>query len=625
MNNPSLSPVVADRRLWLFAAIAAASAAVGFKLVPDSMALDVVKDSGYWFVLATFVLFVGALWRSFAPELRAAGKAGLGGVDWASVAVVGLGGTMLLVHETFGFKIIMDELMLAGTSMSMHFERTVTTPFRGNNIHGVFVIVEGMMDKRPIFFPFLVSILHDLTGYRPENAFVLNAILTFVLLGLVNATGRMLSGRLAGWVGVALCAGLPLLGQNATGGGFELLNLVMILATLLLGARLVARRDDDSFTAFVYSGLLMAQVRYESPVFLIPVVGIVLWVWRREGRAILPWPVIVAPVLMIHCALHNRIFDTRASAWQLQSKPGYEHPFSLSYIPDNVAHAIGFFFNTRTTDQPNSLALSAIGSVAILFMLLLVVKRLKTLSSEPAISVATVFFTAGFAAQLGLMMCYFWGHFDDPVIRRLSLPTHLWMVIAVMAVLQQFPRPAVARVLLGLAVLAAIVQGVPSMAAHAYNQEYLVGLETAWRRQFIADHPQKDYLMIDNDSILWVAHQVSATPVDAALKRRDSLVFFMRSHAFSDMYVYQHFTIDPATGKRTMRDGDDIGPCYVLETVREASLSLLTLTRISRIKAIKDGPNVLTRPEADRTVPKDRDEIERERQAYFENFLKQLP
>jgi hypothetical protein len=625
MNNPSLALVLSDRKIWLFAGVSVACAAVGFKLVPDAVALDVVTHVGYWCVLATFVLFVRSLWRSFAPDLKARFHAGLRGVDWASVAVVGLGGTVLLVHETFGFKIVMDELMLAGTSMSMHFERTVLTPIRGNNIHGVFVIVDGMLDKRPLFFPFLVSILHDLTGYRPENAFVLNGILTFVLLGLVNAAGRMLSSRIAGWIGVALCAGLPLLGQNATGGGFEVLNLVMIMATFLLGARLIARRDDDSFTAFVYSGLLLAQVRYESPIFLIAVVGIVLWVWYREGRAILPWPVMVAPILMIHCALHNRIFDTRSTAWQLQSKPGYSHPFSLSYVPDNVAHAVGFFFNLHTTDQPNSFALSAIGSVAIIFLVLLVVKRLRTLSSEPSISVATVFFTVGFAAQLALMMCYFWGQFDDPVIRRLSLPTCLWMVIAVMAVLPQFPKPVVARTILWLAVLAAIVQGVPSMAAHAYNQEYLSGLETAWRRKFIADHPQKDYLMIDNDSILWVAHQVSATPVDAAIKRRDALVFFFRNHAFSDMYVYQRFTIDPLTGKKTLRDGDDLGPSYVLEPVREESLSLLTLTRISRITAIKDGPNVLTKPEPDRTVPKDREEIERERQAYFQNFLKQLP
>jgi hypothetical protein len=89
------------------------------------------------------------------------------------------------------------------------------------------------------------------------------------------------------------------------------------------------------------------------------------------------------------------------------------------------------------------------------------------------------------------MMCYFWGQFDDPVIRRLSLPTHLWMVVAILAVLPQFPRPAVVKTLLGVAVLGILAQGVPSMAAHAYNQEYLAGLETAWRREFIATSPRR--------------------------------------------------------------------------------------------------------------------------------------
>src|SRR5450432_4297934 len=92
----------------------------------------------------------------------------------------GLGSTVLLVHETFGFKIGMDEIMLLGTSMSMHLDKTVLVPVRGNDIQGTFAILDGMMDKRPLFFPFLVSLLHDLTGYRPANAFVLNGTLTFV-------------------------------------------------------------------------------------------------------------------------------------------------------------------------------------------------------------------------------------------------------------------------------------------------------------------------------------------------------------------------------------------------------------------------------------------------------------
>jgi len=365
-------------------------------------------------------------------------------------------------------------------------------------------------------------------------------------------------------------------------------------------------------------------------VFLLPVVAIILWVWRREGRAILSWPVVLAPLLLITCALQNRIFDIRASAWQMQSKPGMTRPFSLSYLigppdsPNNLEHAIGFFFG-KPTDQPNSYVLSAMGCIAIVFLLLLAVRRLRNLAAETPVMAATLVFSVGFAAHFALMMCYFWGHFDDPVIRRLSLPTHLWMVLAVLAVLTQFPRPAVVKSLIAVAVLGIITQGVPSMSAHAYNQEYLAGLETAWRREFIAQQPRKDYLMIDNDSILWVAHQISATPVTSATTRRDAIVFFMRNHTFSNIFVFQRFTIDADTGKMTLRDGDDLGPDYILEPVKEERLALLTLTRISRVKEIRSGATVLTQPEPDHAVPKDKDEIEKQRQAYFQNFLRQLP
>jgi hypothetical protein len=83
--------------------------------------------------------------------------------------------------------------------------------------------------------------------------------------------------------------------------------------------------------------------------------------------------------------------------------------------------------------------------------------------------------------------------------------------------------------------------------------------------------------------------------------------------------------IDPDTGKMTLRDGDDLGPDYVLEPVKEERLALLTLTRISRVVEIRSGSKVLTKPEPDHVVPKNPEEIEKMRQAYFQNFLRQLP
>jgi hypothetical protein len=617
-----MSSLVRNARLGLLVLASFAALLLGFVLIPDRPAITFVSRTGYWFVLVAFVIFVGALWQSFREEILSLRWRR---IDWISVVVVGLGGIVLMVHETFGFKIVMDEIMLLGTSMSMHFDKTVLTPVRGNDIQGTFVILDGMMDKRPLFFPFLVSLLHDLTGYRPANSFVLNGILTFGFLGLIHCAGRLLAGRTAGWLGVALCSGLPLLAHNATGGGFELLNLVMILGTLLLGARLVEKRDHAAMVALCFSALLLAQVRYESVIYLLPVAGIVLWVWWREGRVILPWQVIIAPLLMVHYPLQHRIFDLRASAWEMGSQPGYTIPFSPTYIADNLYHAFGFFF-AKPTDQPNSLLLSTLGLIAVPFFLLALTKWARSLPRESPMTVATTFFAIGFAAQFALMMCYFWGKFDDPVIRRLSLPTHLGLVIAVLAVLPQLAGAVVMRGLLALAVIALVSVGIPSMAAHAYSQEYLPGRETAWRRAFIAEQPRHDYLMIDNDSILWITHQISATPVVQARLRRDSLIFHMRNRTFSDMFVFQRFSIDADTGRKTLRDGDDLGPGFVLETVREERLQTLTLTRISRLKSIDSGTAAASGPDPiDATVPKDRAEIERQRRAYLENFLKQLP
>lgn len=623
MLRLSLAPFISDRRIWLLLLSVALALVLGFVAIPDQTAITFVSNAGFWFVLLAFAVFLHALGQTLDREVRSLSWRN---VDWVSFAVIALGGTILLVHETFGFKIVMDEIMLLGTSMSMHLDKTVLTPVRGSDIQGTFVILDGMMDKRPLFFPFLASLLHDLTGYRPANAFILNGTLTFVFLTLINATGRMLAGRMAGWLGVLLFAGLPLLAHNATGGGFELLNLVMIVTTMLLGARFVEKRDSASLTAFCFSALLLAQVRYESVIWLLPVALIVLWVWSQEGRAILSWPVLFAPLLMIHYPLQHRIFDLRASAWELGSKPGSTKPFAFDYAADNLSHALKYFFG-KASEQPNSLVLSALGCIAVPFFALLVVKRLRALGKEPPVAVATTFFAIGFAVQFVLLMCYFYGQFDDVVIRRLSLPTQLGMVVAVLAVLPQFANSGVLRGLLVVSSFGLLARSVPSMAAHAYSQEYLPGKETAWRREFIKHQPRNDYLMIDNDSILWIAHKVSATPVFQAIgPRRSSLVFLMRNRAFSDVFVFQRYTIDSETGRKTLRKDDDLGPDFVLETVQEERLQTLTLTRISRLKEIRDSAESLTAPDpVAQQVPKNRTEIERLRREYLENFVKMLP
>ena len=612
-----------DRRLVLFLLIAALAVILGFAAFTPEQSLQAVIYGGYWAMLLLTLLFGWSLLKLVRDS-----RADLAGWKdkprWPATLVAGCG-LLLLLHETYGFKILMDEVMLLGTSMSMHFDKTALVPMRGHDIQGAFQLLAGQLDKRPLFQPFLVSLLHDLTGYRPENIFALNTGLTFVLLTLAYVTGCRISGRSAGAVAVLLLTSLPLLAQNATGGGFELLNLVMILGTLLLGMRYIARRDGNSLEAFGLSGILLANTRYESVVFLLPVGLTVLWVWWNDRRPTLTWLVILMPLLLLPYALHNKVFSVRASSWEMASQPGYDKPFSLSYIPDNIAHDLNFFFNTAG-EHSNSLVLSVLGFLALPFFALWALKTLRVLREAPPARAALAVFSLGFAAHTLLLLCYFWGRFDDPVIRRLSLPLNLTLVIATITVAAELNgRGLIWRFLAVVIGAGFFAHSLPAMARHGYSSEYYVGREMDWRREFMAAHPERDYLFIDNNSIIWITHLVSATPVRQAFDQKGNIIFNFRNRIFSAIYVFQRLSIDPANGRQSVPAEDDLGPDYQLETVVERRFTPLTVSRISRVVSIREGsttPPARQPVSLDKLTPAEREKIRLE---YLDKFIKRLP
>src|SRR5690349_4909899 len=128
-----------DRRLVLLCLSAALAVVLGFFAFTPEQSLQAVIYGGHWAMLLLAVLFGWSLvkvGRDSWPELQ----------DWKLrprwpvVLVLGCGG-LLLVHETYGFKILMDEIMLLGTSMSMHVDKTALVPMRGHDIQGAFQLL----------------------------------------------------------------------------------------------------------------------------------------------------------------------------------------------------------------------------------------------------------------------------------------------------------------------------------------------------------------------------------------------------------------------------------------------------------------------------------------------------
>ncbi len=621
--------ILARERKIQTAAVLAIVAVVASRFVLGSeAAVETVVRGGYWvlvFVFGYFCVLAGRAVRE-AWRARPAGAPArwlLGGVLLASA--------VLLVHERYGYKILADEVLLSGTAMSMHYERKVAYPLRATDVQGPFQILQNALDKRPFLYPFLVSIVHDVTGYRVQNAFYVNTVLGIAFLALLAGLGWKLGGTpWAGALVLLLFAGLPLLAQQMKGGGFDLLNLTMLAVVLWLGIRFAEGPSEESLAALAFAAVLLAFARYESILMLVPVAGLIVTVWWRERRVAMNWATAVVPLALLFPLLQNRVFAVKAGAWELASRPEATTPFGLHYVPNNLGHALGFFFDT-TGYQPNSPVFGALGLVASAFFLLWILRSLRRPDATPA-AIATSWIGLGYLGLAAVLMLYFWGQIDDPVIRRLSLPLHLLMAVAIAAVGGSVLRRARGwQFACAAAAAALIVHNLPVMSRRAYALTYSPAAEMEWRTDFLHRFPDRDYLFIDNDSVFWIAHRIPATPNTQAGERKEGLAYHLRNRSFSAVYVMQHYRLNPDTGERTLVPSDDLGPDFKLEPVWEKRIQTLFLGRISRVVSITHGGETIRASPPIPPLPSTATPLrsgadwDAAKKAYTDRWLKQLP
>ena len=131
-----------------------------------------------------------AFWIAFKPH-------------WAGLGLVILLSAVLHMHEPTQWRTQNDEFAILSTSQMAHHERTLAIPSRFYYLENKPFFIGAQSDIRLPLFAVLCSFLHDLTGYRPGNTFLLNQVFTpplfppyFIFWGL-SASTRVFLGILA--------------------------------------------------------------------------------------------------------------------------------------------------------------------------------------------------------------------------------------------------------------------------------------------------------------------------------------------------------------------------------------------------------------------------------------------
>lgn len=574
----SLRPL---RPLLAFGASVAVALGVGFVAVPWELAAVLVKRGGYFVLLGTFVLFLIALRRHCATRPRAADPltrrqlAGLG-------VAVGLLATLAIGAEPFRGKILYDEFVLQSTAFNMHFYRDIATMVRGYDLFGTFLPTDSYLDKRPSFFPLLVSLVHDFTGYRPLNAHLLNAALYPLALVLAFLVGRRLAAWRGGLLALLLLGTLPLLGQNATGSGMELLNVVMLLAVALLAGDYLRVPGDAALNALLLGVVLLAQTRYESALYCAPAAAVVLLGWWRARRVRLPWGALLTPLLLVPVALQHRVLAHSPILWELNQ--GATSRFSLEFLPRNLAGAGAFLFHSGG-DRANSLLLSLAGLSALALWLGWLVWRRPSLRAAGPDPLAFALFAAGALAGTGLVFCYYWSSFNDPMASRFALPLCLVLTFCLVAVAARLDARAPATpVLLAAALLFGAGVATSRFATHRYSH---LGIdEVEWARRFVAGlPPDRRPLVITNRSTLpWLVEKIPSILLDRARLVADRLQHQLAQPDFTDIIVTQNLVPTTASGDHHLPADEDL-PGFHLRLLAERRFGT-KLVRLSRLESI---------------------------------------
>jgi hypothetical protein len=551
---------------------------IGLEVEPAGM---VVKRYGYFFLLTAFALWVVALWRLWS---RRAGGENLSRKEWLWAGLaIGLLSLVAINAEAFRSKILYDEFVLQSTAFNMHYFRDTATMVRGYDVLGVFLSTDNFLDKRPNFYPFLVSLCHDFTGYRPLNAYLLNAVLLPVTLGLAYYLGRRLNGMRGGLLAVLLLGSLPLLGQNATGSSMELLNITMLLAVVALGAAYLRQSDDARLSAFVLGAVLLAQTRYESAIYVAPVAVIIALGWWRERRVIVPWVAVLAPLLLLPYALQNKVLSHTKWMWELRDNQ--ESRFSLDYFRENLRGAGEFFFNTNA-HLANSWPLATLGLFALVWILwrLLRVRPVPTAANTE--HTALLLLGLGMVANTVLILFYYWSNLGDPIASRFSLPFHLVLAFAMVVAAAAFDRRwPVSWVLLGGMTVFALGVTTTRHAQHLYSQ---LGIdEVEWEKRYVAALPPGERIIITNKSTLpWLLEKTPSILIGRARLVADRLKYQLERGPFRDILVVQSLRPASVEGDHQLMSEDRLPPGFTLVVMVEKRFGT-KITRISRLVAVQ--------------------------------------
>ena len=548
----------------------------------DKARMEQYYNAYTWYFLA-FSLF---LWLQLCFSLLPAPgeiRQRLGRHLWPVLLAAGLSIAAIFASPP-DFRILADETNLLSMAMAMYDDQACTNPTQlVSYYHGMRRVISQVTDMRPGLFPFAVSALHSLTGYRPENAFAVNAIAGFACLCLVYYLIQLFWGRFWGAVAMLLLGAFPVFVLYMTSAGFEVFNLAFVLMFLLLLNRFIRDATVGNAEALLLLLPLLAQTRYESVLALFCAVPVILM--RLPGREYSRFSLrlVILPLLFLPVAW-LRLVTFSQQAFQVSS---IDQAFGLDLFVKNIRRALPFFSGSeRAYGMVPMIFFFAVAGLVWVFFDWQARHReaSKEQQAASAYRADSLFLLAGawlFILHAVARFAYYWGDMTLQYTSRLGivfLPALVFLAVYLLrrlTVMFNWNRAWAAI----MAVLV-LLHGWPAAGQNLAVRDILFYREFKTVREFLERNfpDRKDYIVVTEQSNAMTPLRYNTFTIGHLNASADQVKQDLKNRTWRYLIVVQKIETD--TGRCV--DNSEVNSDFALETLYESQLSINRKLRISK-------------------------------------------
>lgn len=537
-----------------------------------ALAQQLFVNTTYYLLLATLLCWLGTYLHA-ARDLRKQAVLDWVKENWPGIAIALVVTVIAGLAVEPALRVLSDEANLVGTSKNLFASKTATFTVSGKNYYGSYWDVDVAIDRRPTLFPFLVSLIHSALGYAYSNVFLFNLLILPAFLLVTYRLTKALGGETLGIVAALFVAAHPITLLSVRSGGFDFL--AVFFSLLVIKSLFDYCRDQQAVRlAIVWMNLCMfAEIRYESALFLPPVVLLLLLFRMVNWSKLRPYAFLYA---LTPVYLAPRIWQSLLRGNVPEQAPG-----TVTFSAENFFHNLSEYFEPLLSPSgsypAHSALLIALGVAGCLLWLRWLWLQLREGDWKAAKLRFALFVATWMLVQAIVVFTYVWGRAQYPSAARLVIAIDTFFSFAaawfVVAVLRRW-TPMVA-ILLAAALFVTQLPGSPQQRMLNKLTQTRENART-WR--FFERLNKKNILIVTDRPNHFTIMNYGAMNFDSA--RRDRYLFTaLERHLFQNVYVIQQIklsTNEPLAGYA-------IWPQRRLDPVFEFQNDANVLVRISRL------------------------------------------